>query len=130
MDMRKGLFLTEMIVRVSLLLLGAWLWYQPKDYFDKGEEICYWKRTYGIECPGCGLTRGTQHMLHGDWTTAMEYNPLSVGTALIFTTAWLLNLWSLYRVWRYTQDFETPTQRYISRLLLSMGFISRKDATG
>lgn len=122
--MRSGLFFIEILLRAGILTLGIWMWSQPGDYFDNGEEICYWKRTYGVECPGCGLTRGTQHMLHGEWATAMEYNPLSAGTAVLFTAIWLLNLWGMYRLWRHTQNFQTPAQRHIGRFLLRMGFLS------
>lgn len=127
--MRKVFFLTELLLRLGIVALGLWLWSMRSDYFDYGEEVCYWKRTYGVECPGCGLTRGTQHFLHGEWEKALEYNPLSLFTGIGFTLLWLLNLWALYRLWRNTRDMETPTQRLLQRFFVKMGFIRSTGAS-
>ncbi|MCS6789966.1 MAG: DUF2752 domain-containing protein [Bacteroidia bacterium] len=90
----------------------------PASYFDDGPERCYWKVNYGIECPGCGLTRGTQHMLHGEWEIALDYNPLSALVAGGLVGAWLWNLWSLYRIMRSWPSLDTPTGRWIRKVWL------------
>ena len=38
----------------------------------------------GILCPGCGLTRGFHALLHGDILTALHFNALIPGFALLF----------------------------------------------
>ncbi|MCX7651352.1 MAG: DUF2752 domain-containing protein, partial [Bacteroidia bacterium] len=44
------------------------------------------------DCPGCGLTRGTQHLLHLDWQNALEYNPLVVLTTPLLVWLWFRNM--------------------------------------
>ncbi len=84
--------LTLLLGRLGVILLILTAWYLPASYFDQGESVCYFKRHWGVECPGCGLTRGTQHFLHGEWETALDYNPLSfvVGGVLIGLALWQL----------------------------------------
>lgn len=118
---RKLLFAIELILRVSFAGGIVLLWSLPASYFDEGPVVCYWKRTYGVECPGCGLTRGTQYFIHGHWSTAVAYNPLSavVGGGLMLL--WGLNLWGLYQLWVHRNAPETPTVRTIRRLLDRLG---------
>lgn len=74
------------VLPVALLLL-------PADHFDKGQTICLSVLLAGEQCYGCGLTRGIQHLLHGDIETAASYNKLSfiVLPVLGIYWGWLLN---------------------------------------
>jgi hypothetical protein len=57
--------------------------------------ICPFKILTGIDCPGCGLTRGSLCVLSGQWKRALSYNPTSF--------AWvLLILWLLFQ--RYFRE--------------------------
>ncbi len=38
-------------------------------------NLCQFKLATGLPCPGCGLTRATILMAHGDFTRAWMYNP-------------------------------------------------------
>jgi hypothetical protein len=40
-------------------------------------ETCTLYSRFGIDCPGCGLTRGFIYLAHGDPISAWELNPLS-----------------------------------------------------
>ncbi|MCX7605767.1 MAG: DUF2752 domain-containing protein [Bacteroidia bacterium] len=93
---------------MGFLLGGFYLWLLPASYFDTGVSSCIWKRAWGIECPGCGLTRGTQHMLHGEWEIAIDYHPFSPFTTLLLTFAWGANIVSLYRLWRNREKTYLP----------------------
>lgn len=42
--------------------------------FGKINLLCYWKETYGILCPACGLTRATISILKFDLYNAIEAN--------------------------------------------------------
>ncbi len=42
---------------------------------------CVFRRVTGLECPGCGMTRATYALLHGDVKKAFGFNP--VGMVLV-----------------------------------------------
>jgi hypothetical protein len=37
---------------------------------------CVFKLATGLDCPGCGSTRALYHLLHGDFVTALRFNPM------------------------------------------------------
>ena len=51
-------------------------------------ETCMSRRLFGIECPGCGLTRSFVYLAHGEW--AASWNVHHVG--------WLLALAVVFQV--------------------------------
>lgn len=61
--------------------------------------VCGVRRLTGLQCPGCGGTRCTVKLLHGDLPGALAMNPLVVGLALvagIFTVIVLVREWRGY----------------------------------
>ncbi len=38
-------------------------------------ELCYFRATTGLNCPGCGLTRSFISLAHGELALAWHYNP-------------------------------------------------------
>ncbi|RMF52558.1 MAG: DUF2752 domain-containing protein [Bacteroidetes bacterium] len=122
--MRGVLTGVEIVVRVGLIGGLLILWALPASYFDRGPIVCYWQRTLGVPCPGCGLTRGTQHFLHGDWQVALEWNPLSpvVGTCLVLlATASLMDT-----AWRFFYQDPSQTRWLLPTLFEYIGFLRRK----
>lgn len=61
---------------VAAMSLGAFLTW----YFDPTRASflpsCPLRRTTGIACPGCGLTRGFHSLFHGDFAAALDFNAL------------------------------------------------------
>lgn len=51
----------------------------------QGIPLCTLKAITGWPCPGCGLTRGMWHWLHGHWVEAIRLNALTPLISLIFT---------------------------------------------
>ena len=53
---------------------------------------CALHRLTGLNCPGCGATRGLYALLHGRWRTALQDNALVMvtGAALLARAGWLL----------------------------------------
>jgi hypothetical protein len=51
----------------------------------------------GIPCPGCGLTRATLALAHGDLRGALHLHPLVLPIAPLFVGALLLAAWSYVR---------------------------------
>ena len=41
-----------------------------------GPPLCPTALFFGIPCPGCGLTRATLALLHGDFGAALHFHPL------------------------------------------------------
>ncbi|WP_411827973.1 DUF2752 domain-containing protein [Luteolibacter sp. AS25] len=39
---------------------------------------CYFRKFTGLECPGCGMTRGTYAMLHGRFLDGFLFNPVGM----------------------------------------------------
>jgi hypothetical protein len=56
--------------------------------------ICTMQLLFGMDCPGCGLTRSFISLAHGNWWDAMRFNPAG---PLVFT---LVALQIPYRVWQ------------------------------
>jgi hypothetical protein len=46
--------------------------------------LCPMASSLGIPCPGCGLTRATLALLHGDVHTALRFHPLVAVLAPLF----------------------------------------------
>ncbi|MBN2605585.1 MAG: DUF2752 domain-containing protein [Bacilli bacterium] len=44
--------------------------------FHYGETNCIIKRTFGIPCPGCGMTRALIYLVSFDFKNAFFYHPL------------------------------------------------------
>ncbi len=87
-------------VAISLVLSPLLLRLLPADFFDDGPSLCPSKRFLDLECPGCGLTRGTQHFLHGEWEVALNYNPLVVVVVPLLGVVWVVQLVALTRFFR------------------------------
>jgi hypothetical protein len=63
-------------------------------------SVCQFKNLTGVDCPGCGLSRGFIHLAHGDFVGAWQFNPAA---ALVFLFVAVqvpyrsLQLWRIYR---------------------------------
>jgi hypothetical protein len=50
----------------------------PTSFFESGHSICIIKNVFGVECPGCGMTRAISSVFHGNLVGAFQYNKLVV----------------------------------------------------
>ena len=55
-------------------------------------EICFWRRTLGTDCPGCGLTRSVVALCRLDGLASLRFHP--AGVAVAFAAA--LQIWKLF----------------------------------
>lgn len=82
---------------IWLLILLAFpiaLWIMPSTSFDESEVIlCPSRAFFGVECFGCGLTRGVMHMHHAEVDDAVYFN---LGSPFVYP--FLIGLWL---VWVY-----------------------------
>jgi hypothetical protein len=63
--------------RWSLFCCGVLLFtlIQPPEGFPF--RLCLIHLISGIDCPGCGITRGMSHFWRGDWRIALALHPFS-----------------------------------------------------
>jgi len=86
---RRELFwLVGVAGAAGLAVLAAWT---PPD--DGSLSLCLTRRGLGLPCPGCGLTRGLAHLLHGDFARAMALHPLAPLVLADAAVGW--GLWGL-----------------------------------
>jgi hypothetical protein len=55
---------------------------------------------FGIPCMGCGATRATLNLLHGDWWEAIYFNPMII----IFYSCMIL--WGAVSLWSFVRGKE------------------------
>ena len=65
--------LTDLHLRVCAVLTLA-LIVMPAEGLP-GVELCMFKRTTNLPCPGCGLTRCGSNLVRGNVARAFNYNP-------------------------------------------------------
>ena len=59
-------------------------------------ELCAWRRLFGIECLGCGMTRSFVFMGHGDVRAAWDMNHIG---PILFTVTALQLPYRAVRLW-------------------------------
>jgi hypothetical protein len=45
---------------------------------------CFYKKTFGIECPGCGMQRSLIELLHGNFVESFHLYPALLPTLIMF----------------------------------------------
>lgn len=64
---------------------------------SQGFPLCPMAGSFGIPCPGCGLTRATLALLRGDIPTALRFHPLVAVLTPLFILFVGSALWQLLR---------------------------------
>lgn len=75
------------VLRPVVLILAAVVFIVvPTAFFHDGHSLCLFKNFFGIDCPGCGMTRALSSLGHGDYLAALKFNSsvLVVGPLLLF----------------------------------------------
>lgn len=63
----------RIVFYVSLILTFIII---PCSYFENANTICFIKRTIGIDCPTCGVTRAFSNIMHLNFKKAYEFNSI------------------------------------------------------
>ncbi len=62
-----GLAATSVFVLIALAVV-------PMDAITRIPTVCPFKKSFGMDCYGCGMTRAVSAFLHGNFGTALTYN--------------------------------------------------------
>lgn len=80
--LRHGVPVPVAMLIVLCLLAGAaalvLFFFDPREY--QFYPFCFFYRTTGLLCPGCGALRASHQLLHGQWGAAFQFNPMLVLT--------------------------------------------------
>lgn len=67
------------LLAVTLLLGVAAVWlFQAGPGLGGYSPGCLMRKATGLHCPGCGMTRASHALLHGDFAAAFRFNPLGI----------------------------------------------------
>lgn len=71
------------------------MWQDLINWLQRNMQSCFYKRHFGIECPGCGTQRAILKLLEGDvWGSIKLYPPL-------FLVILLLSFFVLHLVFKF-----------------------------
>jgi len=70
-------------------------------------ETCMSRRLWGMDCPGCGLTRSFISMSRAEFSLAFSFNPAGpiVYTFVFVQIPW--HLFQMFRLWKLKRPIET-----------------------
>jgi len=88
---------------LRLLLLGLWLAIPlffivvPTAFLEAGYSICLFKNMFGLNCPGCGMTRAISFVFHADFVGAFYHNKSVVVVFPLVCFIYIQQFAALYR---------------------------------
>ena len=90
----------------GLVLLPIVLIILPADFFDNGPPICLSVLLFHQKCYACGMSRATQHLIHGDFTGAADFNKLAFVVFPLLVFLWGEQVWVTYKKLKYPVEKE------------------------
>jgi len=63
-------------------------WLLPIEWLENSESICIYKNLFGVECPGCGMTRAIHQALHCNFKIAYQYNQFIIIVLPLLMYVW------------------------------------------
>jgi len=88
-------------------------------------ELCILRRTAGIDCPGCGLTRCFISLAHGDLAAAWSYNPAGLWLFLIMACQIPFRSYQLWRISRGRPEIVLPWALQFTLAILAIALITQ-----
>lgn len=84
--------------------------------------LCQFKRHFGFDCPGCGLTRSFIHTARFRWAEAWSFHPIGAIAGTLLAISIPHRLWQIYR-WKTGQSVRS-TQRFEIFLAVSLAVLT------
>lgn len=88
-------------------------------------ELCTSKRLWGIDCPGCGMTRSFIALAHGDVRRAWSYNPAGVWLFAIMLFQVPYRLLQLQRLYGGRQELTLGWVTHVALIILAVGLLGQ-----
>lgn len=86
---RRAGLIKPALAGVALAAVGGYVALNDPSAAGSRFPPCAFRVATGLWCPGCGLTRGTHHLLNGDLPAALSYNVFTPLVVLAIGFAWL-----------------------------------------
>lgn len=83
-------------------------------------DTCTSRRVFGIDCPGCGMTRAFISISKGQFTQAWQFNPASFAVYLFIAVQ---IPWQTLQLWRLTRNQRPFEWGYIYLLPIGVVFV-------
>ena len=112
MTHRKLIYLLATGLGILALILLYFI-----DPEKTGFELCFSRRFFHFYCAGCGATRATCALLHGEFSAALRYNPIYL-LILIPAFAYLWTLLGLQTFFPNRFHLPLPGFRWCVALLI------------
>ena len=74
-------------------------------------ELCMTKGLWGVDCPGCGLTRSLICLGHGDLWASLQYHRLG---PVFYLFVWFQLLHQCTKLRRRQKDLSAPMSRWVA----------------
>lgn len=59
---------------------------------------CIYQNLWGLDCPGCGLTRCFVSLAHGQWSMAWKYHPVGIVLFVFIVVQIPYRSWKIWRI--------------------------------
>lgn len=87
--------------------------------------LCPTRALLGIDCPGCGLMRGTYDLLHGDVAGTIDHNlliPFAIPIVFVLWLGWLRRAGTGIRPALTRRRFKWRNRMLLTGLVIMVGF--------
>ena len=95
--MRNNRRLLWAFIGLAVLLAGGYLLYRFDPVGSGFYPKCVFHEITGLYCPGCGAARAFHALIHGDFLTALDFNPLLVITLPVIVAMIVLEIVGVFR---------------------------------
>lgn len=95
-----GTFPVPHIALGGMAIIPLVLMALPASFFDNGQPMCLSVILFDMECYNCGMTRAFQHLIHFEYTKAMEFNPRVVIVFPLVAFFYVRGMWKLWKISR------------------------------
>jgi len=88
-------------------------------------ELCTMKRLWGIDCPGCGMTRAFISLAHGDVAAALSYNPAAVWLFAMMAFQVPYRAVQLVRIYGGRREVSLGYLAHFALIVLAVGLVGQ-----